>query len=287
MPNLQPTDIKLIACADIHLRDTIPICRIDDYWKAQNKKFNFLIDTAIQKNCNIYHAGDLFHKPKSSAYLEAWAIEKLKKLKKNKLKFITITGQHDVPNHNVKEIEKSSIWVLYQAEVIDLFITPYQEGVIIDNNIMMIHAMIHQDQPIHANIQSTKANSLLKKYPKIKIIISGDNHLPFIEHNKSNFLLNCGSMMRTTIDQINYSPHFYFIKNYYIVKIAYPISTNIMDVNQINKNKANNDRMEFFIEKINSDYEIDLSFEKNLENFFRKNKIRKGVQDTCWRAINE
>ncbi|MCK9281530.1 MAG: metallophosphoesterase, partial [Melioribacteraceae bacterium] len=83
---------NFIACADLHLRDSIPHARTDDYWKAQEKKFRFLIDTANEKNCDIYCAGDFFHRAKSSSFLEAWIIEQLQDLKNEGLKFHVIPG---------------------------------------------------------------------------------------------------------------------------------------------------------------------------------------------------
>ena len=285
--------IKLIACADIHLRDSVPLSRIDDYWKAQEKKFEFLINTAVQHNCDIYCAGDLFHKAKSSSYLEAWAINKLKRLKGTDSNFIVIPGQHDIPNHNIDMIKHSSIWVLQQAEVINLCTTYYGKPFVFeDQHIMMIHDMIHKDKPIHPDIKSAKAINLLKKYPDVKLIISGDNHQPFVETSKQNwYLINCGSMMRMTADQINYKPKFYYvvINNYSVIikEIPYLIEKDVMNIDHIDKQKERDSRIETFVNRINDDYEIELSFEKNLEKFLNKNKVRKGVQEKCWEAVNE
>lgn len=282
---------NFIACADLHLRDSVPVNRIDDYWKAQEKKFQYLIDKAIQKKCNILCAGDFFHKARSSAYLEGWTINQLNKLKKHNLKFITITGQHDLPNHNIKEIEKSSIWVLKQAGVIDLYVTAYEEPCILEKEkIMLLHAMIHKDKSIPGIEKSLKSISLLKKYTGMDIIITGDNHQYFYESYKNKYLLNCGSMMRMSSNQIDYIPKFYYIdfqKQIVIEEIKYPIKKNIMDIKIIENEKEKNNRIEVFINKLDSDYEIDLSFEKNLESFFKQNKIRKGVQEKCWEALNE
>lgn len=282
---------SFIACADIHLRDSVPQCRTDDYWKAQEKKFEFLILTAIRKNCDIYCAGDFFHKAKSSSYLEAWAITHLKQFNYEKLKFYVIPGQHDLPNHNIDLIEHSSLWVLQQANTIEFCNNPFEQPFFLKKKeIMMIHKMIHRDRPIHPSIESTKAISLLKKYPEVKIIISGDNHQPFIEYAKDNRgLINCGSMMRMTADQIDYRPAFYYITMDEAIKvetIPYPIEKDVIDRSYIEIEKKRDSRIETFINRIeNADYEIDLNFDKNLESFFKSKKIRKSVQEICWRAI--
>lgn len=284
---------KLVACADLHLRDSTPTCRTDDYWKAQENKFQFLIDTAIEKECDIYCAGDFFHKAKSSSFLEAWAIGELFNLKEAGLKFHVIPGQHDIPSHNIELISHSSLWVLEKAEVINLYSTAFEQPTELGEEIMMIHKMIHKDKPIHKDIISTKASALLSKYQEAKVIISGDNHIPFLVQNSSfkNYLINCGSMMRMTADQSDYKPRFYFIEidkkknKFYCSDIYYPIDSNVIDSSYLAIEKERDKRMDSFVNRISESYEIDLDFEKNLENFFKTNKIRKPVQEKCWEAL--
>jgi predicted phosphodiesterase len=284
---------NFIACADLHLRDSIPHARTDDYWKAQEKKFRFLIDTANEKNCDIYCAGDFFHRAKSSSFLEAWIIEQLQDLKNEGLKFHVIPGQHDLPNHNIELLEHSSLWVLRQAEVIDLSSTPFEQPFFFeDHGIMLIHKMIHQDIPIPGVQGSTKAIKLLKDNPEARIIISGDNHRPFIEYtNNKRGLINCGSMMRMSADQIDYYPAFYYIemKDTIIVHtIPYPIEKDVIDRSYIEIEKERDNRVESFVNRFGeNDAEMDLNFEKNLENFFRSQKIRKPVQEICWEALEK
>ena len=64
-----------IITADLHLRDTIPVCRVDNYLEAQNKKLAFIKDSVLKNNCPLIVAGDVFHKAKSSPYVEKIALE--------------------------------------------------------------------------------------------------------------------------------------------------------------------------------------------------------------------
>ncbi len=281
---------KFIACADLHLRDSVPTCRIDKYWEAQEDKFIFLINKAIEFDCDIYCAGDFFHKAKSSSYLEAWAIKELQRLTTVNLAFWVIPGQHDLPNHNIDLIDHSSLWVLSCANVIDIILNPFEQIAHLNHDIAMVHKMIHLDKPIHKSIKSTKALSLLKDDSITKLIISGDNHIPFITRYKKQILINCGSMMRMSADQIDYKPCFYYIEmdeeNIKIERITYPIKANVIDRSYIDAEKERDYRIESFVDRIkNNDYEIELDFNKNLENFFKANRIRKPVQEICWRNL--
>jgi hypothetical protein len=79
-----------IITADIHLRDTQPKCRKDNFFLAQEKKIEWLFRVQGElKHIPILDAGDLFHKWNSSPYLEAWGINRFDN------NFITVPGNHE------------------------------------------------------------------------------------------------------------------------------------------------------------------------------------------------
>jgi len=279
--------VNFIACADIHLRDTIPICRTDDYIEQQWLKLNFLIETANEKNCDIFCAGDFFHKAKSSSYVIGQTVKILKKLKNN---FFIIPGQHDLPHHNIQLLNHSSLYVLEQAGVINLISCDYQNMAEI-SSIGMIHTMIHKDKKIHDNIESRKAKKILQEHPSLNIIISGDNHEPFQEEIDGRYLINCGSMMRMTADQLYYIPGFYFVEGVNpvqkITRIQFPYNDDALDRSHIDTIKKRDDRINSFVENLStSQYEVELNFEKNIDNFLEKNKIRKPVKKICQEIVH-
>ena len=49
-----------ILTADIHLRDDIPICRTDDYWRSMWQKVKFISKLQKQYQVPVLDAGDLF-----------------------------------------------------------------------------------------------------------------------------------------------------------------------------------------------------------------------------------
>ena len=61
-----------IITADIHLRETSPQCRTDDYWKAQEDKIEFLKELQHKHHdCPILDGGDLFDQWKPSPMFSA------------------------------------------------------------------------------------------------------------------------------------------------------------------------------------------------------------------------
>ena len=101
-----------ILTADIHLRDDIPVCRTDDFILTQAKKLDFISALQKQHSCPVLMAGDIFHKWKASPYLLAFAIEHFPK------NSIAIAGQHDLPQHNFSNFDKSGLHVLEKAEIV-------------------------------------------------------------------------------------------------------------------------------------------------------------------------
>lgn len=277
--------MKALLTADWHLRDSVPQCRKDDYWEAQEKKILFIKELQKKHSCPIYNAGDLFHVAKSSQMLERWAIDILPG------NMYVIPGQHDLPNHSIDKIKESSLGVLQAARGADIRIldNPFQHPAV-TKDITMIHTLVSDDgTEFHTDkVKYTKANSLLKNNPKEKLILTGDNHKSFTVKNKNQILVNPGSLMRMTIDQIADAPRIYLYddKTGAVEAVFLPIEVDVMDGHYLISKKFRDERLESFVSRMNTDVEFDLSFEKNLEKFFNTNKTRKSVQEIIQEAIN-
>ena len=105
-----------ILAADLHIRPDVPIGRTDDYFAAMEKKIDFTLDLSKQNDCPLFVAGDLGHKSLNNGWptwLLKWAISKFKEHD-----IICIVGQHDLPNHQICQFNKSGMGVLNAAGVI-------------------------------------------------------------------------------------------------------------------------------------------------------------------------
>jgi DNA repair exonuclease SbcCD nuclease subunit len=268
-----------ILCADIHLRDTVPKCRIDDYWQAQQNKIEFIRQLQEKYNCLIYCAGDLFHKSKSSPYLEGWSLTHLPD------NMIIIPGQHDLPNHNIDNFEKSSIGVLHASEFYTIFTNPFGEMLKLSDGKGLIHTFIQKpDDEQDRIIGGSSAKALLNKYPDLKLIVSGDNHKPFVVEHEGRLLVNPGSIMRMTIGQIEHKPRVYlwYEETNCVEPVYLPIEDNVINIEYKEIQEKRDKRIEAFITHLSDDYSISLDFKKNLENHFITNNTRKGIQDFVW-----
>jgi DNA repair exonuclease SbcCD nuclease subunit len=233
-----------ILCADLHLRDTRPICRTDNYLTAQENKIKFIYELRKKhNNCFLFIAGDIFHKAQSSQYLESLVLQYLNKSD-------VIPGNHDLLNHNINQLYHSSFGVIsnsmYKHSNIKLgdyktlmcgFRTKGGNKII-----GMIHQYVYKDKPLHENIKSTKAKKLLKEND-FDLIVTGDNHETFVEEYQGRILVNPGSMMRMTADQINHKPcvFLYYADENKVEPVYFPIQENIISRKHIDEKQILDD----------------------------------------------
>ena len=106
--------------SDWHLRDSVPVCRTDDFINVQWEKVEFILQYAKDNDLIILHAGDIFDKAKSSPAVEAKLIHLLETYS---IQFCCVAGNHDLLWHNKNQV--CSIDVLRAARLInDIFQEP-------------------------------------------------------------------------------------------------------------------------------------------------------------------
>ena len=293
-----------ILCADLHIRPDTPICRTDDFFGAMECKIDFILNLSKEHDCPILIAGDIGNKPQWPNWLLEWAINKFKGHE-----IICIPGQHDLPNHRLDLWEKSGVGVLHAAGAIRLiidqivrsdldlpiFFTSYfPYGIKLQSPatshrpaIALTHQMIIENKPLWPGQEAPKGNNLLKKFPEYDLILSGDNHNPFVAEYQGRKLVNPGSMMRTSADQESHRPRVYlwYSETNDIEAIYLPIKQGVISRSHVGVAKERESRNKAFIERVNSDIEIDLSYEKNLENYFNKYRTQKRIVEKTWEAV--
>ena len=296
-----------ILASDLHLREDTPQCRLDNYWDVQEKKLNFLFSLAKQHQIPILIAGDLGHKPRWSCRLLEWFISKVNK----EIKIFAIPGQHDLINHRTDLWESSAVGVLHAAGAItllgfdtfpldiefdDFWLYGFPYGVGIqkikraDNlkpRIAMTHEMIIEKIDLFPNQNAIKGNQILKKHKQFSIVHSGDNHQPFVVEYEDRKLVNPGSLMRSTAAQEDHTPRVYlwYADTNEVEAVYLPIEQGVISRTHIDVAKERENRNEAFINRVNSDTEIELSYEDNIENYFQKYRTEKRVVEKTWESV--
>ncbi len=298
-----------IITADIHIPHSVsyqPICREDDYWSAFQEKIEFICK--IQKeydNIPILDGGDLCNRYRLDPEVEAWCINNLP------LNIFTIPGNHEIPDHNLNYLHKSSLSVFEASECLsiiqlmrtsksctkeesfDIYGFPYGRDIIVKlfakikdrKSIALIHTMVYPSRykAISDKIQYTNGFTLLRKMKDFDLIITGHNHDSFIVKSNGRILINPGSLMRSSASQKNYQPRIFlwYQKDNRIEPIDIPIRKEVISDKHIRKQKEEENRMNAFIESLHiseKEKDSEINFEKNMEIFLRENKIKQSVQ---------
>lgn len=276
-----------ILTADWHLQESNPICRIDDFVNVtQWKKVQFISDLQKRYGCPILNAGDLFDHWKPSPELIALTLQHLPN------KFWSIAGQHDLPQHSLELIKKSGIHVLEKANRLTFLnryswgVEPSEEASIIiplleTKKVMVWHHMVYQGKIPWPDCPAPSAIKVLKKYPQFDLILTGDNHRPFVEEYEGRLLVNPGSIFRTTADQINHEPRVYlwYAESNTVEPVYLPIESGVISREHLEKARERDDRIEAFISRLDNDWDAAISFEENLNRFLQRNEIRQSVKD--------
>jgi len=284
--------MRLLCLGDLHLRVKGPRIRVDSYFDTQFKKLNFIFDTFYERKCDyILQPGDFFDSPDVSYYLTNSLLELI--LKFNILgRILCILGQHDM-HYRVLKIDNTPLGIFQTLGLIrvldkDPLILPkisfygcsFSQEVpdIITKsrfNVLLIHKMIVTKKLWPTQTDFIYAKDFLRKYD-FDLIISGDNHNFFIEEYNGRFLINCGSLMRMSIDQTSFEPSIVIFdtdtKEYEVIKIPIESSEKVMDIARFTKERENKLELEKFVESLKKRKIEGFSFLDMLDKVLKEEK---------------
>lgn len=257
-----------IASADLHLRDTKPQYRKDDFCTNQFIKLEQLLEYTANTTNLLVLAGDIFH---SKGVNYATVIQAMGLIQHfSSVEVLLVAGQHDLRYHR-SGLNKTPLGVILQLNNVHLlkpdetFISnsgisfigcSWNEEPTVKADVLAIHKMVTESGPLWpGQVDYTTGKALLKKYKDYLFIISGDNHRPHKTKYQGRTNINCGSMCRTGKDQYNYKPAFWHVKNSGIVtKVPYKIekASEVFDNDKIVRDETFQKNRERFQEMTDS-----------------------------------
>lgn len=210
--------MKILNFSDAHLRDTRPRRRTDNYQETQIRKLQWIMNLANKEGAMVTCSGDLLDKPVLGESIKSWLISEF-----YPMKIYTVVGQHEELQRTFDE--KCSLNLL---SIVGTVTICYDEPVVMGNdiciygsswgeqipevydpshfNVLLIHKLISNKDYWNGYVPYNDAKAFLKEHKDYDIIFSGDNHKSFIVEYKDRYLVNCGSMMRSNIDQADHKP---------------------------------------------------------------------------------
>ena len=300
--------MKILACPDIHFRDNKPINRKDkSYVTTMAGKLGQIFGIATGNEVDVIcMPGDIFNTYKANDFLKQTLARMI-------VDFgyygnvVAVFGQHDLRYHS-KDRSNIPLTVLDKAGVIEIlddagyteskygevdwYGSSWEEPIpmiLRDDafNVWVTHRMIINNEKLWDEQEDYELSNILLKTTGFDLIISGDNHHSFISQtSKGKCLINCGSLMRTNIDQGDHHPHVVVFdtdtRSYEVFKLKVEPFEDVMDMSVAVKKKEKDERMESFISTLKGTPTIaGLNYGVNVKKYVEKNKksITQGAQD--------
>jgi len=228
--------IIAILTADWHLQHKPPIWRSNepDWYDAMTRPLGEISALQIEYKCPVIVAGDIFTKWNSPPELINFAIKNMPE------EVYAIPGQHDLPNHNYQEIDRSAYNVLNRTGIVkdipwrtedieddeyelvhnDMIVSGFSFGLPItrapeEKNILkvaVVHDYVwcgnhkHPNAPEEKRVERRSNKMINGKLYGYDVIVYGDNHKGFSTTVGKTRIWNCGTLMRRTSDEEDYKP---------------------------------------------------------------------------------
>lgn len=297
--------MKFLISSDWHFTDKTPESRKDNYPRVQEDKIRYILYASLEYEASILLGGDVT----DNALLNYLAYRRLYNLLGDSIIY-TVYGQHDLLYRNNGNTPVDALqdalthFKILQSKdepehlemgisKVDIYGCSFEEEIPeIKNpsnfNILIIHRLI-VDQHLEKWDEGHTLGKTLLDSTKFDLIVSGDNHKGFIYSTtvgpKQRHLINCGSLMRSKIDQINHKPFFCIfdtVKRSY-EKIYIPVKdwSEVFDAETKVKEEQKNEMLDSFVKAlaVPTHKKVGLNFRDNIHKFMEENNVEPAVRD--------
>ena len=265
--------MKLLLCADLHLRHDMPTCRKDANWlESQRYDLERIGEIAMKEDVDqIWVLGDVFHRPVETPEVVNMAISEMCCWPCTPL---ILCGNHDLKYHNVELKNECSIGTLLTHfpsladDYNDSSVGAYDFGTEVNNgvDIVAIHKLVFATK--NKLVQNClTAEDMFAQYPDSRLIVMGDYHDGWEVRNEENRLaIMCGCMNIQSAALADYKPHVVIVDTetleYYLVDINNPLA--IISTEHIKNENERNERLEKCLEVASENSKTSLDFTSQL-----------------------
>jgi len=310
--------VDAILCADIHLSHNPPVLRSKepDWYNAMRQVLYWLQETRRFFKCPILAAGDILNYWNCCPELINFAMTYLP------VDMYCIPGQHDTPNHNPDEMEKSAYYSLVLSDTIkdlecvvdtqllkhfnlysfaygEKIKPPKKETTVGPANIALCHQFIwHGKHRYKTAARKTNINYIAKKNMidnklfGYDVMVFGDNHKGFLTKIGDTTVFNCGTLMRRRTTDLDYRPQVGLLHpDGEVTVIRIPIKNDVYL--ETKTAKALEENPEIDISELSKELKSmegqDIDFELILKNYLRKKnvKVNKRTRELLFKAAEK
>lgn len=212
-----------LVTADWHIRSTVPSC-IDatpGQWMSEQKRvLDKLVEIVKEEQVEqVLIGGDVFHSENTTSFECIQIVQDFaKKIIDYDTSVWVLCGNHDLPGHSSSNIPKSAIGVLLNSYAInDMSTNNVCKGCNFDvedygdSDIIFKHTLTIPYEEKAEFIECETPETLLEKFPKAKMIFTGDYHKNFVHHKDGRYVVNSGCLLKQAIDFEDYQNGVYIV----------------------------------------------------------------------------
>ena len=206
---------SFILSADWHLRSTVPSCveaSQEEWISIQESAVDKVVDIAIEKKSPVFVVGDIFHSDTTTSFQMIQIIQNAaKRLGKHGLSLYVLFGNHDLKYHTSTNIIKSPLGVLMNS--VNVYLLSTFENVSAANfdeedkncEYVFKHTLTIPKSDIPVDVINCETpESLLEKFDKAKMVMTGDYHRNFHFEKDGRHVINPGCLTKQAADFENY-----------------------------------------------------------------------------------
>ena len=300
--------MKILIMGDLHATDKQPVNRADNYWQTLQDKVKWIVNLYNEEGCCLLlQPGDFF----DSHRVPNVVIKTMIFLFRD-IRVACVYGQHDMRYHNPDK-SNTPLAVLEAAGTVEIMgkePTPYinSTGRVVPFilgagwgediptelsdlgiNILVTHRMVIKEKLWEGQEDFTHVQDMFKY--GYDLMVTGDNHQRFSYSNGDQHLINCGSLMRSNIGQVDHEPFVYIydtetkkVKGY---QLPIDLSENVFNMDNAMKEKKRKEINDLFVKSLKNKTKIEgLHFSENVVKIVEHTKPNERVKNLVQEALN-
>jgi DNA repair exonuclease SbcCD nuclease subunit len=156
-----------------------------------------------------------------------------------------------------------------------------------NSNILLWHTMTWDEEHPYPGSTDSPAWKLFEKYMQFKLMIIGHNHKRFVIEEDGRLLVNPGGIVRQKADETDDEPrvYLYYENENKVAPVYLPYEKNAISRQHIEQKQERDERITAFVERLDTEWDNELSFEQNLEKFKNENNTPQPIMDLIYKAI--
>lgn len=278
---------SFILSADWHLRSTVPSCveaSQEEWISIQESAVDKVVDIAIEKKSPVFVVGDIFHSDVTTSFQMIQIIQNAaKRLGEHGLSLYVLFGNHDLKYHTSTNIIKSPLGVLMNS--VNVYLLSTFENVSAANfdeedkncEYVFKHTLTIPKSDIPVDVINCETpESLLEKFDKAKMVMTGDYHRNFHFEKDGRHVINPGCLTKQAADFENYQNGIYYINLEYNIIEWCPVNIEQKFNHNGYEKKALDQTIENFVEGIKAE-DVTLDYVSSLRNESKNHD--KGIQN--------